>query len=64
MPQEGRYRIQATAVPAADEPAVVLGRPVGRRVVRLVVGIFGIVGGFELAIVVGVIAVVLAIRRG
>jgi hypothetical protein len=64
VPQEGRYRIQATAVPGADEPAVVLGRPVGRRVVRLVVGIFGIVGGFVLAIIVGVIAVVLAIRRG
>jgi hypothetical protein len=63
VPEEGRYRIRAGAAPGADEPALVLGRPVGRRVLRLGSGIAATAGGFILLAILGVIAVVLAVRR-
>ena len=65
VPEEGSYSIEAGRVDAspASEPAVVLGRPITGRVLRLVVGIAGIVAGLGLAVLVAVVAVALAARR-
>ena len=63
VPEDGSYRIRARGRPGtAVEPAVVLGRPVGGRVLRLVLGIALAVLGFALAALVTVLAVVLWLR--
>lgn len=49
VPEAGRYRIRTAGRAAEPEPAVVLGRPLTRRVLRLIVGIAGIVAGLAVA---------------
>ena len=52
IPSDGRYRIRTTGTPVGDEPAVVLGKPVGRRVLRLVLGATLFVAGLAIGLLV------------
>jgi len=63
IPGDGRYRITASGRPDADEPAVVLGRPVTRRVLRLVLGVAAFVAGLGLGILLIAVAAGLALRN-
>jgi hypothetical protein len=48
VPEDGRYEITVTDSADAPSPAVVLGKPITRRILRLVVGIAGSVVGLAL----------------
>lgn len=63
VPSDGRYRIAASGRPDAGDPAVVLGRPVTRRVLRLVLGLAALVGGLALGTLVIAVTAVLALRK-
>ncbi len=63
IPSDGRYRIRTTGTPVGDEPAVVLGKPVGRRVLRLVLGATLFVAGLAIGLLVVAIAAGLAYRN-
>lgn len=60
VPESGRYRIRATSRRGAGSPAVVLGRPVLARILRLVVGIAAAFAGLALGALV--VASALALR--
>jgi hypothetical protein len=62
VPREGRYRISAGSEVEAAAPAVVLGRPVSGRVLRLVLGIAAVFAGIGLAVLVAAIALALRVR--
>jgi hypothetical protein len=62
IPTDGRYRITASGNPEGAQPAVVLGKPVTRRVLRLVLGAVAFIAGLALGILVIAIAAGLAIR--
>ena len=63
IPSDGRYRIRAGGSPnEAADPAVVLGKPVTRRVLRLILGIAAFLGGLGLGILVITIVAGLAFR--
>lgn len=62
IPSDGRYRITTGGKVDAAEPAVVLGKPVTRRVLRLVFGIVMFIAGLALGILVIAVAAGLAIR--
>ena len=62
VPEDGRYRVAATGEADAAAPAVVLGRPITARVLRLLVAIAAVFTGVCLGILVG--AVALALRAG
>ena len=64
IPDKARYRITATGQPDAADPAVVLGRPVTRRVLRLVLGMAAFVAGLALGLLVIVVATASVLRRG
>lgn len=59
VPQERRYRIRVTSRVDAESPAVVLGRPITARVVRLLVAIAAIVAGLGMA---ALVAIAIALR--
>lgn len=63
IPSDGRYRITAAGRPDAADPAVVLGRPVTRRVLRLVLGLAAFVAGLALGVLVIAVAAGLALRE-
>ena len=63
IPSGARYRITVTGRPDAADPAVVLGRPVTRRVLRLVLGLAALVAGLALGILVIAVTVVLSLRK-
>jgi hypothetical protein len=63
IPGDGRYRIRVSGRPVGADPAVVLGRPVTRRVLRLVLGLAALVAGFALGILVIVLTVVVSLRK-
>ena len=63
IPSDGRYRIRTTGTPVGDEPAVVLGKPVARRVLRLVLGATLFVAGLAIGLLVVAIAAGLAYRN-
>lgn len=62
VPSDGRYRIAALGRADSADPAVVLGRPVTRRVLRLVVGLAALVAGLGLGILVIAVAAGLSLR--
>lgn len=62
VPEDGRYEITATDSADAPSPAVVLGKPITRRILRLVVGIAGSVAGLALLGLVGALAIGFAVR--
>ena len=62
IPSDGRYRITTAGNPEGADPAVVLGKPVTRRVLRLVFGAVMIIAGLTLGILVIAVAAGLAIR--
>ena len=62
LPSDGRYRINVSGRPQAADPAVVLGKPVTRRVLRLVLGLAAFLSGLGLGILVIAIVAGLAIR--
>ena len=62
VPEDGRYEITVSSSADAPSPAVVLGKPITRRILRLGVGIAGIVAGLALLGLVGAIAVGFAVR--
>ena len=62
VPQEGRYRISAGPEVRAAAPAVVLGRPVTGRVLRLVLGVAAFLAGLGMAALVAAIAIGLRVR--
>ena len=61
--EPGRYRIQTRAAGSGEDPAVVLGRPVTRRVLGLVAGIAAAMAGLGLGVLVVVVAVALRVRE-
>jgi hypothetical protein len=62
IPGDGRYRITTSGSADAAQPAVVLGKPVTRRVLRLVLGLAAFVAGLALGILVIAVAAGLAFR--
>jgi hypothetical protein len=62
VPEEGRYRIGVTGRAGDDEPAVVLGRPVLPRILRLLGALAAIVAGLGLAALAAAIAIAIALR--
>ncbi len=62
VPEDGRYEITVTDSADAPSPAVVLGKPITRRILRLVVGIAGSVAGLALLGLVGALAIGFAVR--
>ena len=62
VPREGRYRISAGPEVRAAAPAIVLGRPVSGRVMRLVLGVAGVLAGLGLGALVAAIAIGLRVR--
>jgi hypothetical protein len=62
VPRAGNYRISAGPEVRAAAPAIVLGRPVSGRVLRLVFGIAALLAGLGLGGLVGAIAVGLRLR--
>jgi hypothetical protein len=63
VPDDGRYRITTSGRPDDADPAVVLGRPVTRRVLRLVLGLATFVAGLALGLLVIAVVTGLALRR-
>ena len=53
VPREGNYRISAGPEFRAAAPAIVLGRPVSGRVMRLILGIAALLAGLGLGALVG-----------
>ena len=49
VPEAGRYRIRVAGRSTDPGPAVVLGRPLTRRIFNLILGIAGIVAGLAVA---------------
>jgi hypothetical protein len=62
VPSKGDYRISAAPEVRAAAPAIVLGRPVTGRLVRLVLGIAAVLAGLGLGVLVGAIAIALRVR--
>ena len=62
VPREGPYRISAGPEVRAAAPAIVLGRPVSGRVMRLVLGVAGVLAGLALGGLVAAIAIALRVR--
>jgi len=62
IPSDGRYRITASGRPDAADSAVVLGRPVTRRVLRLVLGLAAFLAGLALGTLVIAVAAGLSLR--
>jgi len=62
VPEDGRFEITVTDSADAPSPAVVLGKPITRRILRLVVGIAGSVAGLALLGLVGALAIGFAVR--
>lgn len=62
IPEDGRYRLAVRGKADAAAPAVVLGRPITARVLRLLVAVAGVLTGLCLGLLVG--AVALALRPG
>ena len=62
VPADGRYRIRVTSRAGAASPAVVLGRPLTGRIVRLVLAIAGAFAGLGLGALVVAIAIALRTR--
>ncbi len=62
VPADGRYEITVSSSAGAPSPAVVLGKPITRRILRLGVGIAGIVAGLALLALVGALGVGFAVR--
>lgn len=60
LPEDGRYRIRVSGHPDAASPAIVLGRPITGRVVRLLLAIAAIVAGLGLGALV--LATTIALR--
>lgn len=63
VPRAGTYEIRVHSRADGSAPAVVLGRPVAGRVLRLVLGILLLVTGLATAALVAGIAVAGALRR-
>jgi hypothetical protein len=63
IPEEGRYTIVAGGGRGADQPGVVLGRPVTRRVLSVIAGVAGIVAGLGMVALAAALAAGLAMRR-
>ena len=64
LPDDGRYRIRASGREEARAPAIVLGRPIGGRVLRLLLAVAAVVAGVGLAALVAVTAIALRAREG
>ncbi len=62
MPDEGRYRITARSGPERTTDAVVLGKPIARRILRLILGVMAFIAGLGLGLLVLAVATGLAIR--
>jgi hypothetical protein len=62
VPEDGLYEIGARSDAAAAAPAVVLGKPITGRVLRLIVGVAGIIAGLSLLALVTALAIALATR--
>lgn len=62
IPSAGRYQIATSGEEGAGEPAVVLGRPITRRILRLVLGLTALAAGLALGILVIAVVAGLAIR--
>jgi len=60
VPSDGRYRISASG--DEESGSVVLGKPVGRRILHLVLGVFAFLSGLALGILVVAIVAGLTIR--
>ena len=60
VPENGVYRIRADGRAGDASPAVVLGRPITRRVLRLVIAVVAVIGGLGLGALV--LATGLALR--
>jgi hypothetical protein len=63
VPEAGRYRIRAAGRPRALDLAVVLGKPVTRRVLRLVAGLAGIASGLGLLALLAAVEIAARFRR-
>ena len=61
-PEDGRYEIAARTGARASAPAVVLGRPITGRILRLIAGLAGIVAGLGIVALVAALAIGLAVR--
>lgn len=63
VPEDGGYEITVSSSADAPAPAVVLGKPITRRILRLGVGITGIVAGLALLALMGALAIAFAVRK-
>ena len=63
VPEDGRYEISARSRAEAAAPTVVLGKPITGRVLRLIVGLAGIMAGLGLLALVAALAIGLAAHR-
>ncbi len=62
VPSAGRYQIATSGEGGASEPAVVLGKPIARRILRLILGVMAFIAGLGLGILVIAIVAGLAVR--
>ena len=62
VPEDGTYEIAARTPARASEPAVVLGRPITRRVLRLIAGLAGVVAGLGMVALAAALGIGLAVR--
>lgn len=63
VPEDNRYEITVSGSADAASPAVVLGKPITRRILRLIVGIAGFVAGLALLALTGALAIGFAVRK-
>ena len=63
VPEDGRYTLTVSGSADSPSPAVVLGKPITRRALRLIVGIAGSLAGLALLALASALAIGLAVRK-